>query len=583
MEIYHQYVKLRRHFGRWPKVVDEGAEMIADVRPNEEHAERYIERCPVTTCAQVVPDMSEHDANTNEVLYSKHNINHEEGGWPKDVDYTEAEHTIRFRKKVEKDEDYIRTVVGLGDRAEARAKQNNAIDIYQQYYTTGLTDVVAQAPKASTVTMLYDPTPITRSVNMTNWNGEGSKVATAYAIMDFQQQPDGMSLDSYVWDLGNPNEPEYTMQPLSQVVSAKFNLKDPNIVGAGLYNGQFAVFDMRKGNRQVDVTPMDLSHTEPIYDFEWLQSKTGTELMTVASDGLVLWWDIRMFGDYVERLSTDKSQEIIENLPLKEKGSEHLQGGVCFAYDPAAGATKFMVGCESGTVLACNRKAKNPIDRVAGAFSGHHGPVYSLHRHPFAAKYFLSVGDWTARIWAEDSKQPLITSRYHNTYLTGGSWSMSRPGVFFTTRQDGCLDVWDLYFKHQEPTLQVQVASAPLTCVANSSSGEMLAVGSSRGACSIVQLNEAMWVSPKEEKSAINAMLEREGLREKNLEKTIKEARLKAKKEANRKDGAADAGAACEEDLDQLEEGFYSGTGASRGVAAMPVVAAESAPLEGGG
>jgi dynein intermediate chain 2 len=53
MEIYHQYVKLRKQFGRWPKVVDEGAEMIADVRPNEEHAAAYIERSPVTTCAQV--------------------------------------------------------------------------------------------------------------------------------------------------------------------------------------------------------------------------------------------------------------------------------------------------------------------------------------------------------------------------------------------------------------------------------------------------------------------------------------------------------------------------------------------------
>ena len=104
MEIYHQYVKLRRQFGRWPRVADEHAEMIADVRPNEEHAAAYVERSPVTTCAQVIPDMSEHEANTNEVLYSKHNINHEEGGWPKDVDYTEAEHTIRFRKKVEKDE-----------------------------------------------------------------------------------------------------------------------------------------------------------------------------------------------------------------------------------------------------------------------------------------------------------------------------------------------------------------------------------------------------------------------------------------------------------------------------------------------
>lgn len=99
--------------------------------------------------------------------------------------------------------------------------------------------------------MLHDPTPVTRSVNMVDWNTEGSKIATAYAIMDFQQQPANMSLNSYVWDLGNPNTPEFTMEPLSQVVSAKFNLKDPNIIGAGLYNGQFAVFDMRKGGVQV--------------------------------------------------------------------------------------------------------------------------------------------------------------------------------------------------------------------------------------------------------------------------------------------------------------------------------------------
>jgi dynein intermediate chain 2 len=93
---------------------------------------------------QVIPEMSEHEANTNEVLFSKHNINHEEGGWPKDVDYAEAEHTIRFRKKAEKDEDYIRLVAQLGSRAEARVMQNNAIDIYQQYYTSELTDIVAE-------------------------------------------------------------------------------------------------------------------------------------------------------------------------------------------------------------------------------------------------------------------------------------------------------------------------------------------------------------------------------------------------------------------------------------------------------
>jgi hypothetical protein len=39
-----------------------------------------------------------------------------------------------------------------------------------------------------------------------------------------------------------------------------------------------------------------------------------------------------------------------------------------------------MVGTEQGSVLACNRKAKNPADRVGTSFVGHHGPVYGLKR-----------------------------------------------------------------------------------------------------------------------------------------------------------------------------------------------------------
>jgi hypothetical protein len=44
---------------------------------------------------------------------------HTEGGWPKDVDCTEAEHVIRFRRKIEKDEDYVRSIVSLGCQARA--------------------------------------------------------------------------------------------------------------------------------------------------------------------------------------------------------------------------------------------------------------------------------------------------------------------------------------------------------------------------------------------------------------------------------------------------------------------------------
>lgn len=41
-------------------------------------------------------------------------VNHVEGGWPKDVNPLELEQTIRFRKKVEKDENYINAIMQLG-------------------------------------------------------------------------------------------------------------------------------------------------------------------------------------------------------------------------------------------------------------------------------------------------------------------------------------------------------------------------------------------------------------------------------------------------------------------------------------
>lgn len=96
MEIYHQYVKLRKQFGRHPRFVDEGAEMIADIRPNEEHAAECMPKSPMVTVTQCVPEMSEHEVNTVAVLYASKAISHVEGGWPKDVDCTEAEHTIRW-------------------------------------------------------------------------------------------------------------------------------------------------------------------------------------------------------------------------------------------------------------------------------------------------------------------------------------------------------------------------------------------------------------------------------------------------------------------------------------------------------
>lgn len=59
-------------------------------------------------------------------------------------------------------------------------------------------------------------------------------------------------------------------------------------------------------------------------------------------------------------------------------------------------------------VVSCNRKAKTAAEKIVCTYEGHHGPVYALQRNPFFPKNFLTVGDWTARIWSEDIKESSV-------------------------------------------------------------------------------------------------------------------------------------------------------------------------------
>lgn len=47
------------------------------------------------------------------------------------------------------------------------------------------------------------------------------------------------------------------------------------------------------------------------------------------------------------------------------------------------------------------------------------------------------------------------------SYMTDGCWSPVRPAVFFTTKMDGTVDVWDYLFKQNDPTLTIQVLKHP--------------------------------------------------------------------------------------------------------------------------
>lgn len=62
---------------------------------------------------------------------------------------------------------------------------------------------------------------------------------------------------------------------------------------------------------------------------------------------------------------------------------------------------KYLVGTEQGSILIANKKPKKNAEigfRYGLDHGRHYGPIYALQRNQLNNKYFLSVGDWSAKV-----------------------------------------------------------------------------------------------------------------------------------------------------------------------------------------
>jgi dynein intermediate chain 2 len=216
-------------------------------------------------------------------------------------------------------------------------------------------------------------------------------------------------------------------------------------------------------------------------------------------------------------------------------------------YNQEAGPTKYLVGTERGVVLSINLRNRKQNDGVSQFDSGsgrHHSPIYSIQRNPSQNKYFMTVGDWCAKIWTEDLKSPIMSTKYHAEYLTAGCWSPTRAGVFFVARMDGVVDIWDYFYRQNDMAYSHKVGEYGLASVSvqgnAQSGGRLVAVGDVGGTVSLLELCESLAVGQPKEKQAIASMFERETKREKNLEVRERDLKSKQQQSGGDTDGAAD-------------------------------------------
>lgn len=132
----------------------------------------------------------------------------------------------------------------------------------------------------------------------------------------------------------------------------------------------------------------------------------------------------------------------------------------------------------------------------------------------------------------EDLKSPILVTRYEQSYLTAGCWSPTRPGVFYTSKLNGTLDIWDLFYKHNDPVYTTRVGEASLTSISVQNEGRLVAVGASEGSTTLLEVSPSLYEPQNNEKASIAQMFERENKREKNLE--VRATQLKRERKTSK-------------------------------------------------
>ncbi|KAI5644748.1 dynein intermediate chain 3, ciliary [Phthorimaea operculella] len=520
MDITYQYMKMRCKFGRQPLFCEAGPDMCDSIPTNVAEHKNYILRNPVHELIQNSPAFSEHYINTIRAEYHNSGANHAEGGWAKDINIHDPEATQRYRRKIEKDDNYIHCVQVLAPGMEHYVLQNNAIDMYRSYYAEMVKMPPVEKNSVRTVNCYRDP--YKRPVSSVSWFQEtGHLFACSYVDVDFYRMPLNKVV-GYVWEVENANSPQVILDPVHPMFDLQFSLRDINLLIGGISTGQVIHFDRRTGGKPEGSCMLHVAHRDIVRRVLFINSKSGMEFFSAGPDGMCKWWDLRNLKEPTDEMIID----VVKNANDQQSMANALAVSV-LEYEPTI-PTRFMVGTDNGFVVGGNRKGKSPLEKLPLKLEAHLGPVLSLQRNPSFPKNFLTVGDYTMKVWSEDCREsPIIWSPAMRHRINSGAWSPTRISLLTLCGADGQIALWDLLRRQHEPVLTMQVSQEALTTQSFQEKGTLNIVGNQVGNTFLIEFSPNLVESEKNDKTLLTSVFERESKRERILEARLREIRMK--------------------------------------------------------
>mmetsp|Transcript_3748 Transcript_3748/g.9465 ORF Transcript_3748/g.9465 Transcript_3748/m.9465 type:complete len:857 (+) Transcript_3748:102-2672(+) len=458
-----------------------------------------------------------------------------------------------------------------------------------------------------------------------------------------------------LWSFADPITPQFALEAPQDVLTFVFNPSFPNLVLGGVGTGQLVLWDLTDpplvnnpgsgfgvgagvgeagaagaegvsismadgdatGSQTQHLVPcalsaIEYSHKRGITDIQWLPQRhemtsgcrmrmeegTGAwqswQCCTIASDGQVLFWDVRSARKetYLSASGVSKKEnrrhptdkEATEAAELALKKDEILwvplarldlkkldgSGDLSCMFLELCGipyGAKFYAATEEGE-LAMVELAHVPTggaDDVSAEIAGvkfvhqwHLAAAVAMKRSPFFRDIYLTVADWSCHVWKEGVAAPMFSSPYSSERLTAGCWSPTRAGVLFLAKADGAVDVWDLADRTHEPSTTFNVGSAAVTSLSMfaQQSAQLLAAGDDQGTLHLMEIPRNLRRAPATEKAAMAAFFDREVLRVAYVQRRKEQRELEAAEAAANPEAATEAAPVQPGEGGEEEDGF---------------------------
>ena len=231
----HEYQLLRKKTFQ-----DKPAEVGVNIPPDKDLARKYLIERPFKKKVGESIVMSHSDCNTDEKEMTTSQMNHVEGGWPKDVKQELMEHKNKFIRKTMKEDMFHYTTVRLGLRMENTLMQNNTMDLEEMYFEEVESEEDIEEEKVITIARFKDFSGHKRPVSCLSWQTSGRvlSLASSHCSPDFLGNYEQLCMDCYIIDFENTTVPKNTFSAPSHATVIEFNDKHSNLLGAGCLNGQ---------------------------------------------------------------------------------------------------------------------------------------------------------------------------------------------------------------------------------------------------------------------------------------------------------------------------------------------------------